>query len=47
VDDLSSLGSPFYSNKFGGVLELDRQHEDRLVFITMLLTRNILTVVLI
>lgn len=30
VDDLSSPGSPFYSNKFGGVLELDRQQEDRM-----------------
>merc|ERR1719318_900448 len=30
VDDLSSPGSPFYSNKFGGVLELDRQQEDRI-----------------
>jgi hypothetical protein len=41
VVDLSSLGSPFYSNNFGGVLEVDR-----LVFI-MLLIRNILTAVLI
>ena len=44
--DLSSLGSPFYSNKFEGVLEVDRQQEHRLVFI-MLLIRNILTAVLI
>jgi hypothetical protein len=46
VHDLSSPGSTFYSNKFGGVLEVDRQQEDRFVFI-MLLIRNILTAILI
>jgi len=30
VDDLSSQGSPFYSSKFDGVLEMDRSLENRI-----------------
>merc|ERR1719508_51720 len=30
VDDFSSPGSPFHTDKFAGVLELDQQQQDRL-----------------